>query len=37
MTTHLFIGAQEWTLRGQWVPRKGGGWQLDARSALGTP
>ncbi len=36
MTTRLFIGAQQWTLRGQWVATRDG-WQLDPRSALGTP
>jgi hypothetical protein len=35
MTTHIHLGAQEWTLRGQWVPTKNG-WQLDPESALGS-
>jgi hypothetical protein len=36
MTTHLYIGTQEWTLQGQWLPTKSG-WRLDPRSALGAP
>jgi len=36
MTTHLHIGAQQWTLRGTWLQTKSG-WQLDPRSSLGGP
>ena len=36
MTTHLYIGAQEWTLRGRWLPSSSG-WKLDAKSTLGAP
>ncbi len=33
MTTHLFIGSQEWTLAGRWV-QKGNGWRLDLPSTF---
>jgi hypothetical protein len=36
MTTHLYVGAHEWTLRGHWLTTKSG-WKLDPRSALGAP
>jgi cysteine-rich repeat protein len=36
MTTHLFIGGQEWTLKGRWLPSNSG-WKLDPKSAIGSP
>ena len=34
MTTHLFVGAQEWTLAGHWL-KNSHGWRLDATSSFG--
>jgi hypothetical protein len=36
MITHWYIGVQEWTLRGRWVPTRSG-WQLDEDATYGSP